>query len=47
VAPKVFGSGRPMLILPEIDDLSQAMALDCRRFAIGPDMLFDCTFVIK
>ena len=44
VAPMVFGSGRPMLVLPEIDDLSQALTFDCRRFELGPDILFDCTF---
>ena len=44
VAPTVFGSGRPLLILPEIADLSQALTLECRHFAIGPDLLFDCTF---
>ena len=44
VAPIVFGSGRPMLVLPEIDDLSQALAFECRRFEMGPDVLFDCTF---
>ena len=44
VAPMVFGSGRPMLVLPEIDDLSQALTFDCRKFELGPDILFDCTF---
>jgi riboflavin-specific deaminase-like protein len=43
VAPVIFGSGRPMLVLPEIDDLSQALTLACRRFQLGPDILFDCT----
>jgi riboflavin-specific deaminase-like protein len=44
VAPTVFGSGRPLLILPEIGELSQALTLECRHFVIGTDLLFDCTF---
>jgi riboflavin-specific deaminase-like protein len=43
VAPVIFGSGRPALTLPQISDLSQARALHWRHFAIGPDVLFDCT----
>jgi riboflavin biosynthesis pyrimidine reductase len=43
IAPVVFGSGRPAVTLPEIDALSQARALHWRHFAIGPDILFDCT----
>jgi riboflavin-specific deaminase-like protein len=43
VAPVVFGSGRPALTLPQIHDLSQARALEWRHFAIGADVLFDCT----
>jgi riboflavin-specific deaminase-like protein len=43
VAPVVFGSGRPALTLPEIEELSHARALRWRHFAIGPDVLFDCT----
>lgn len=44
VAPLMFGSGRAMLTLPEIDDLGQALLLDCRHFPMGRDMLFDCEF---
>jgi diaminohydroxyphosphoribosylaminopyrimidine deaminase/5-amino-6-(5-phosphoribosylamino)uracil reductase len=43
VAPKLLGSGRPALTLPEIEDLSEAHALDWRCFPLGPDVLFDCT----
>jgi riboflavin-specific deaminase-like protein len=43
VAPTVFGSGRPAFTLPEIGELSEACALRWRHFAIGPDVLFDCT----
>ena len=45
VAPTVLGSGRSMLTLPEIAHLSEALPLECRHFAMGRDMLFDCTFV--
>jgi riboflavin-specific deaminase-like protein len=44
VAPVLFGSGRSTLTLPEIDDLSQALVLECRQFAMGRDVMFDCTF---
>jgi riboflavin-specific deaminase-like protein len=43
VAPLVFGSGRPSLTLPEIQELSEARALHFRHFSLGPDVLFDCT----
>ena len=43
IAPLVFGSGRPALTLPEISDLASALPLSWRTFAIGPDVLFDCT----
>jgi riboflavin biosynthesis pyrimidine reductase len=44
VAPVVFGSGVPSLTLPEIRRLSDALALRVRTFAMGRDILFDCTF---
>jgi diaminohydroxyphosphoribosylaminopyrimidine deaminase/5-amino-6-(5-phosphoribosylamino)uracil reductase len=44
VAPLLFGSGRATLTLPEIDDLAEALTLECRHFPMGPDMLFDCVF---
>jgi riboflavin-specific deaminase-like protein len=42
VAPCILGSGRPAFALPPIDQLSEAIALDCRHIALGPDVLFDC-----
>jgi riboflavin-specific deaminase-like protein len=42
VAPCILGSGRAAFSLPVIEELSQAIALDCRHFAMGPDVLFDC-----
>jgi riboflavin-specific deaminase-like protein len=44
VAPMLFGSGRPAFSLPVIDDLSDAVLLDCQHFASGRDLLFDCVF---
>lgn len=42
VAPCILGSGRAAFSLPVIDELSQAIALECRHFSMGPDVLFDC-----
>jgi riboflavin-specific deaminase-like protein len=42
VAPLLFGSGRPSISLPVIDDLSEAVRLDCCHFPSGRDLLFDC-----
>jgi riboflavin-specific deaminase-like protein len=42
VAPCILGSGRRAFSLPVIEQLSQAIALDCRHFSLGPDVLFDC-----
>ncbi len=42
VAPMIIGSGRPAFALDEVDDLGAALQLDCRHFALGRDILFDC-----
>lgn len=42
VAPLIIGSGRAGLTLPRIDDLAEALRPDCRTFAMGADVLFDC-----
>ncbi|MBL4687446.1 MAG: RibD family protein [Nannocystaceae bacterium] len=42
VAPVLFGSGRPAIVLPEIESLQDAIQLKCRHIPMGPDMLFDC-----
>jgi riboflavin-specific deaminase-like protein len=42
VSPVMFGSGRPSVTLPEIQELRDARTLAWRHFAIGPDVLFDC-----
>jgi hypothetical protein len=38
----LLGSGRPSVALPVIEDLSDALTLDCRHFVSGRDLLFDC-----
>jgi len=43
IAPLLFGSGLPAITLPQIEDLASALPLSWRTFAIGPDVLFDCT----
>jgi len=42
VAPVIMGSGVPVLELPAIDKLSDAMRLAVRHFSLGSDVLFDC-----
>jgi diaminohydroxyphosphoribosylaminopyrimidine deaminase/5-amino-6-(5-phosphoribosylamino)uracil reductase len=42
VAPMLLGSGRPSVALPVIEDLSDALTLECRHFVSGRDLLFDC-----
>ena len=42
VAPCILGSGRAAFSLPVIEELSQAIAFQCRHFVMGPDILFDC-----
>ena len=42
VAPILIGSGRPSITLPEIAGLSDAMRPECRTFAMGDDILYDC-----
>ena len=42
VAPIVIGSGRPSITLPEVSDLTDALRPQCRTFAMGNDILYDC-----
>lgn len=42
VAPCILGSGRAAFSLPVIDRLDDAVGFECRHFAMGPDILFDC-----
>jgi diaminohydroxyphosphoribosylaminopyrimidine deaminase/5-amino-6-(5-phosphoribosylamino)uracil reductase len=43
IAPLILGSGTPALQLDPIDRISDAISTHCRHFALGPDVLFDCT----
>jgi diaminohydroxyphosphoribosylaminopyrimidine deaminase / 5-amino-6-(5-phosphoribosylamino)uracil reductase len=42
IAPLILGSGRPSIILPEIEQLSAGLRPVVRRFDLGADVLFDC-----
>jgi diaminohydroxyphosphoribosylaminopyrimidine deaminase / 5-amino-6-(5-phosphoribosylamino)uracil reductase len=44
VAPVIIGSGRASISLPEIASLEHALRPRMRRFALGPDLLFECLF---
>jgi diaminohydroxyphosphoribosylaminopyrimidine deaminase/5-amino-6-(5-phosphoribosylamino)uracil reductase len=44
VAPVIIGSGRASISLPEIDSLEHALRPRMRRFALGPDLMFECVF---
>lgn len=44
VAPLIIGSGRPSIILPEIDRLSAGLRPPVRFFPLGDDVLFECRF---
>jgi riboflavin biosynthesis pyrimidine reductase len=44
VCPVFIGTGRPGIVLPGIDRLEGALRPRSRRFAMGDDVLFDCSF---
>ncbi len=44
VAPVILGSGRPSITLPEIEDVSLGLRPTIRRFQLGADTLFECSF---
>lgn len=44
VAPVILGSGRPGIVLPEIQSLEAACRPRVRRFDLGADTLFECVF---
>lgn len=44
VAPVILGSGRPSILLPEIDDLTNSLRPRTRRFILGDDMMVECDF---
>ncbi|GAB4534562.1 MAG: hypothetical protein Tsb0020_50110 [Haliangiales bacterium] len=42
VAPVLIGSGRASVSLPAIESLDSALRPQTRRFAFGPDVMFEC-----
>jgi diaminohydroxyphosphoribosylaminopyrimidine deaminase/5-amino-6-(5-phosphoribosylamino)uracil reductase len=42
ISPVIIGSGRPGIVLPEIDDMSQALRPSVRRFDLGQDLMIEC-----
>lgn len=42
VAPLLIGSGIPMLALPEVATIREALRFKAAHHALGDDMLFDC-----
>ena len=44
VAPLIIGSGRPSLLLPQIERLSEGLRPRTRRFVLGEDIMVECDF---
>ena len=44
VAPILLGSGKPSLILPDIEAPQAALRPRLRRFTLGQDLLYECIF---
>lgn len=44
VAPVLLGSGRPALVLPQINDLKDGLRPITRQFKLGVDTMFECIF---
>ena len=44
VVPLILGSGRPGILLPEINDLSNSLRPRTRRFVLGDDVMVECDF---
>ena len=44
VCPLIIGSGRPSILLPEIDDLTNSLRPRTRRFVLGDDIMVECDF---
>jgi riboflavin-specific deaminase-like protein len=44
VSPVLVGSGRPGILLPDVQRLDQALRPEVRRYCTGQDMLFDFSF---
>ena len=44
VCPVFIGRGRPGVMLPGVDSMEQTLRPAARRFLLGEDVLFDCSF---
>ncbi|MEM7042990.1 MAG: RibD family protein [Pseudomonadota bacterium] len=44
VAPVILGSGRPSIVLAEIEDVAKGLRPPIRQFRLGNDTLFECCF---
>ncbi len=44
IAPLIIGSGRPGIVLPQVDSLSDGLRPRVRRFLLGEDVMFECMF---
>jgi len=44
VAPLIIGSGRPSILLPEVDHLSECLRPRTRRCVLGDDIMIECDF---
>jgi riboflavin-specific deaminase-like protein len=44
LAPKILGSGKPGILLPEVATMSGAITPQVTTYPLGDDVLFDCRF---
>ena len=44
VAPIILGSGRPGILLPEINDVCEGLRPNARRIVLGNDVMIECDF---
>jgi diaminohydroxyphosphoribosylaminopyrimidine deaminase/5-amino-6-(5-phosphoribosylamino)uracil reductase len=44
VSPLIIGSGRPAIVLPEVETLTDSLRPAVRRFDFGDDVMFECRF---
>jgi len=44
ICPMIIGRGRPGICLPGVNSLDEALRPSARRFLLGSDVLFDCSF---
>jgi len=42
IAPLIIGSGRPGIVLPQVETLSDVLRPSVRRFRFGADVMIEC-----